>query len=354
MTTAGIRAVVSTGKGKMDNVLKKSRWVWKPKGNWENVVKPLARCEWRPINVLDNVSKDSASMILKRVDYIDAHGRSKKHISTAMKITLIMPMIVNAATKRVNAARGTPQVLGTKSSKYAPYELLIGKFDEKSDEGYFLGYSTSRKAFRVYNKRTKRVEENLHINFLEDQRMWTMERASKGKEEEGMGIGEERKGKGGKGTRNRETGREQGRGMSRLVGEDKEYVCKEGKVGSEERTRAGGGRGQVERRNGGRGKGRMDESRLGRDGRREGALEELWGRNVGGRKRNKVLSGRYEEGREGLGMSGWMGEQGSEVGIASGRRLVVEVGEGGEEESMEGLGMEEGRKKFEGIGWKGS
>ncbi|GJT30503.1 hypothetical protein Tco_0910778, partial [Tanacetum coccineum] len=30
-------------------------------------------------------------------------------------------------------------------------------------------YSTSSKAFRVYNKRTKRVEENLHINFLEDQ-----------------------------------------------------------------------------------------------------------------------------------------------------------------------------------------
>ncbi|GJV17656.1 hypothetical protein Tco_1362979 [Tanacetum coccineum] len=46
-------------------------------GNWENVVKPSARCKWRPINVLDNVSKDSASRILKRVDCIDAHGRSK-------------------------------------------------------------------------------------------------------------------------------------------------------------------------------------------------------------------------------------------------------------------------------------
>ncbi|GKF36685.1 putative ribonuclease H-like domain-containing protein, partial [Tanacetum coccineum] len=39
----------------------------------------------------------------------------------------------------------------------------------KSDEGYLFGYSTSSKAFRVYNKRTKMVEENLHINFLEDQ-----------------------------------------------------------------------------------------------------------------------------------------------------------------------------------------
>ncbi|GKF40139.1 retrovirus-related pol polyprotein from transposon TNT 1-94 [Tanacetum coccineum] len=45
----------------------------------------------------------------------------------------------------------------------------LGKFDGKSDEGYFLGYSTTSKAFRVYNKRTKRVEENLLINFLEDQ-----------------------------------------------------------------------------------------------------------------------------------------------------------------------------------------
>ncbi|GKG42323.1 retrovirus-related pol polyprotein from transposon TNT 1-94, partial [Tanacetum coccineum] len=45
----------------------------------------------------------------------------------------------------------------------------LGKFDRKSDEGYLLGYSTSSKAFRVYNKKNKRVEENLHINFLEDQ-----------------------------------------------------------------------------------------------------------------------------------------------------------------------------------------
>nr|GEY47034.1 hypothetical protein [Tanacetum cinerariifolium] len=44
----------------------------------------------------------------------------------------------------------------------------LGKFKAKGDEGYFLGYSTSSKAFRVFNKRTKRVEENLHIEFLEN------------------------------------------------------------------------------------------------------------------------------------------------------------------------------------------
>ncbi|GKE91124.1 putative ribonuclease H-like domain-containing protein, partial [Tanacetum coccineum] len=42
----------------------------------------------------------------------------------------------------------------------------LGKFDGKSDEGFFVGYSLSSKAFRVYNTRTKRVEENLHIGFF--------------------------------------------------------------------------------------------------------------------------------------------------------------------------------------------
>ncbi|GKD19552.1 putative ribonuclease H-like domain-containing protein [Tanacetum coccineum] len=44
----------------------------------------------------------------------------------------------------------------------------LGKFDGKSDDGFFVGYSLTSKAFRVYNIRTKKVEENLHKRFLED------------------------------------------------------------------------------------------------------------------------------------------------------------------------------------------
>ncbi|GJW46308.1 ribonuclease H-like domain-containing protein [Tanacetum coccineum] len=44
----------------------------------------------------------------------------------------------------------------------------LGKFDGKSDEGFFVGYSMNSKAFRVYNIRTRKVKENLHIRFLED------------------------------------------------------------------------------------------------------------------------------------------------------------------------------------------
>ncbi|GKC64914.1 putative ribonuclease H-like domain-containing protein [Tanacetum coccineum] len=44
----------------------------------------------------------------------------------------------------------------------------LGKFNGKSDEGFFVGYSLNSKAFRVYNLETKRVEENMHITFLEN------------------------------------------------------------------------------------------------------------------------------------------------------------------------------------------
>ncbi|GKA93131.1 ribonuclease H-like domain-containing protein [Tanacetum coccineum] len=44
----------------------------------------------------------------------------------------------------------------------------LGKFDGKFNDGFFVGYSLTSKAFRVYNVRTRKVEENLHIRFLEN------------------------------------------------------------------------------------------------------------------------------------------------------------------------------------------
>ncbi|GJV40796.1 putative ribonuclease H-like domain-containing protein [Tanacetum coccineum] len=43
----------------------------------------------------------------------------------------------------------------------------LGKLDGKADEGFFVGYSLNSKAFRVFNNRTRIVEENLHIRFSE-------------------------------------------------------------------------------------------------------------------------------------------------------------------------------------------
>ncbi|GJV43786.1 putative ribonuclease H-like domain-containing protein [Tanacetum coccineum] len=85
------------------------------------------------------------------------------------------------------------RVLVTKPHNKTPYELLLGrppsisfmrpfgcpvtilntldplgKFDGKADEGFLVGYSINSKDFRAFNIRTRKVEENLHINFLEN------------------------------------------------------------------------------------------------------------------------------------------------------------------------------------------
>ncbi|GJX52836.1 putative ribonuclease H-like domain-containing protein [Tanacetum coccineum] len=39
------------------------------------------------------------------------------------------------------------------------------KLDGNADEAFFVGYSTNSKAFRVFNSRTRIVEENLHVKF---------------------------------------------------------------------------------------------------------------------------------------------------------------------------------------------
>nr|GEX57220.1 retrovirus-related Pol polyprotein from transposon TNT 1-94 [Tanacetum cinerariifolium] len=43
-----------------------------------------------------------------------------------------------------------------------------GKFDGKADEGFFIGYSTNSKAFKVFNSRTRIVKENMQVKFIEN------------------------------------------------------------------------------------------------------------------------------------------------------------------------------------------
>nr|GEV67124.1 ribonuclease H-like domain-containing protein [Tanacetum cinerariifolium] len=42
---------------------------------------------------------------------------------------------------------------------------VVGKFDGKANEGFFVGYSLNSKTFRVFKNRTMIVEENLHVRF---------------------------------------------------------------------------------------------------------------------------------------------------------------------------------------------
>nr|GEV48912.1 ribonuclease H-like domain-containing protein [Tanacetum cinerariifolium] len=44
----------------------------------------------------------------------------------------------------------------------------LGKFQGKVDEGFLIGYSVCSKAFRVFNSKTRIIQETLHVNFLEN------------------------------------------------------------------------------------------------------------------------------------------------------------------------------------------
>ncbi|GJU74384.1 integrase, catalytic region, zinc finger, CCHC-type containing protein [Tanacetum coccineum] len=43
----------------------------------------------------------------------------------------------------------------------------LGKLDAKADIGIFVGYAPAKKAFKIYNKRTQKIIETIHVTFDE-------------------------------------------------------------------------------------------------------------------------------------------------------------------------------------------
>nr|GFC67148.1 retrovirus-related Pol polyprotein from transposon TNT 1-94 [Tanacetum cinerariifolium] len=43
----------------------------------------------------------------------------------------------------------------------------VGKLQPKADIGIFIGYAPTKKAFRIYNRRTRRIVETIHVDFDE-------------------------------------------------------------------------------------------------------------------------------------------------------------------------------------------
>nr|GEX90306.1 putative ribonuclease H-like domain-containing protein [Tanacetum cinerariifolium] len=104
---------------------------------------------------------------------------------------LLIPFWAEAAVN--TACYVQNRVLVTKPHNKTPYDLLhgrspsigfmrpfgypvtilntldhLGKFQGKVDERFLVGYSVCSKAFRVFNSRTRIIQETLHVNFLEN------------------------------------------------------------------------------------------------------------------------------------------------------------------------------------------
>nr|GEU51398.1 putative ribonuclease H-like domain-containing protein [Tanacetum cinerariifolium] len=201
-------------KGKAINA--SACWIWRPK---QNTSEQGPNC-------------NGVSVTFKKYQYIDTQGRlngcSRHMIENISYLSEYEPMMedmshlnmkverllhkTSCKTKLVNSISKPLHtlhmdlfgptsvsslhhkwVLVNKSQNKTPYELFntrihaigflrpfrchvmilntldhLRKFDAKGDEGYFVGYSLSSKAFMVFNKRAKKVEENLHVDFLDN------------------------------------------------------------------------------------------------------------------------------------------------------------------------------------------
>ncbi|KAJ9547080.1 hypothetical protein OSB04_019623 [Centaurea solstitialis] len=84
-------------------------------------------------------------------------------LSEANLATQLWAEAINTACYTQNSS------LIVKRFRKTAYELFhnLGKFDSKSDDGIFLGYSSISKTYRVFNKRRQSIRETIHVRFDE-------------------------------------------------------------------------------------------------------------------------------------------------------------------------------------------
>ncbi|GJW31235.1 hypothetical protein Tco_0051267 [Tanacetum coccineum] len=119
--------------------------------------------------ILKNFIKEIENLVDKKVKIIRCDN------GTEFKNKVMDDFCREKGIRREYSIARTPQQNGVAERRNMTLieaaRTILGKFDGKSDEGFFVGYSLSSKAFRVYNTRTRRVEENLHIGFLKNKPM---------------------------------------------------------------------------------------------------------------------------------------------------------------------------------------
>nr|GEY07344.1 hypothetical protein [Tanacetum cinerariifolium] len=102
------------------------------------------------------------------------NGVAERKNRTLIEATRTMALVIKPHNKTpYELIRGRPPLIDFMKPFGCPATILktrdyLGKFDEKADEGFFVGYYVVSKAMRVFNKRTRIVEETLNNIFLEN------------------------------------------------------------------------------------------------------------------------------------------------------------------------------------------
>ncbi|GJR64237.1 retrovirus-related pol polyprotein from transposon TNT 1-94, partial [Tanacetum coccineum] len=122
---------------------------------------------------------------------VERRNRTLVEAARTMMIFLKAPMFLWAEAIATACYTQNRSLIHTRHNK-TPYELVhdkkpdltffrvfgalcyptndsenLGKFQAKADIGIFVGYAPSRKGYRIYNKRTRRLMETIHVTFDE-------------------------------------------------------------------------------------------------------------------------------------------------------------------------------------------
>nr|GEU34047.1 hypothetical protein [Tanacetum cinerariifolium] len=138
--------------------------------------------------VLDNKEENVTQPIIKKKivrpsivkkDFVKSKQQEKTARKTVKQVEHLRLGHLNFKTMnklvKENLVRGLPSKLfendqacvACQKGKQHRASYHLGKFDGKANEGFFVRYSLNSKAFRVFNSKTRIVEENLHIRFSE-------------------------------------------------------------------------------------------------------------------------------------------------------------------------------------------
>ncbi|GJR25907.1 putative ribonuclease H-like domain-containing protein [Tanacetum coccineum] len=157
------------------------------------IVDDYSRFTWVKFLRSKDETLEFVTNFLKQIqnDVVERRNRTLVEAARTMMIFLKAPMFLWAEAVATACYTQNRSLIHTRHNK-TPYELVhdkkpdltffrvfgalcyptndsenLGKFQAKADIGIFVRYAPSRKGYRIYNKRTRRLMETIHVTFDE-------------------------------------------------------------------------------------------------------------------------------------------------------------------------------------------
>ncbi|GJZ43880.1 retrovirus-related pol polyprotein from transposon TNT 1-94 [Tanacetum coccineum] len=130
------------------------------------IVDDFSRCTWvRFLRTKDEAPEAIIKCIKNIKVHLNATVRNvRTNNGTEFVNQRLREFYENVGISHQTSVARTPQQNGViKSNNNDDH----GKLDAKADTGIFVGYAPAKKAFRIYNKRTQKIIETIHVTFDE-------------------------------------------------------------------------------------------------------------------------------------------------------------------------------------------